>query len=149
MDLSPNSKSARPSEILRAQQDIIRQQDAIIQVLKGALAAAGLGFAPAQADWMSGLTKQEAALVGVLYAHYPRSVPRADIIEHLPGHDHARERQLQLVDIVVHKVRRKLGAQTIEAERGVGFRLSEAFHTGLPKEPLQVPAESRLIPRAA
>lgn len=147
MDLSPNSKSARPSEILRAQQDIIRQQDAIIQVLKGALAAAGLGFAPTQADWMSGLTKQEAALVGVLYAHYPRSVPRADIIEHLPGHDHARERQLQLVDIVVHKVRRKLGALTIEAERGVGFRLGEAFHAGLPKERLH--AEARVIPRAA
>jgi DNA-binding response OmpR family regulator len=147
MDLSPNSKSARPSEILRAQQDIIRQQDAIIQVLKGALAAAGLGFAPTQADWMSGLTKQEAALVGVLYAHYPRSVPRADIIEHLPGHDHARERQLQLVDIVVHKVRRKLGAQTIEAERGVGFRLSESFHAGLPKERLHVAAG--LISRAA
>jgi len=147
MELSPNSKSARPSEILRAQQDIIRQQDAIIQVLKGALAAAGLGFAPKQADWMAGLTKQEAALVGVLYAHFPRSVPRADIIEHLPGNDHARERQLQLVDIVVHKVRKKLGAQAIEAERGVGFRLGEAFHAELPKERLHV--EMTPVPRAA
>jgi DNA-binding response OmpR family regulator len=74
-------------------------------------------------------------------------VPRADIIEHLPGHDHARERQLQLVDIVVHKVRRKLGALTIEAERGVGFRLGEAFHASLPKERLHT--EAGVIPRAA
>lgn len=132
MEWTPNSKAARPSEIMRAQADVIRQQEAIIAVLKGALAATGMAQAPEVADWAAGLTKQEAALVGVLFARYPKAIPRADIIEHLPGHDHARERQLQLVDIVVHKVRKKLGADTIEAERGIGFRLGRRFHNSLP-----------------
>lgn len=140
MDLTPNSKGSRPSEILRAQQEIIRQQDAIIAVLKGALAAAGCEAMPDSADWMKGLTKQEAALMGILFAAYPQPRARVDIIEHLPGHDHAKERQLQLVDIVVHKVRKKLGAAVIVAERGIGFRLGEAFRNSIPTLPTGVTA---------
>jgi hypothetical protein len=51
------------------------------------------------------------------------------------------------VDIVVHKVRKKLGAHTIEAERGVGFRLGDTFHAELPKERLQ--GEAGPVPQAA
>jgi DNA-binding response OmpR family regulator len=131
MELGLNSKSARPSEIIRAQAEIIRQQDELIDFLKAALAAAGSPTLPVHASWMTGLTRQERALIGVLVTKYPRAVPRDVVLEVLPGQDHVRERQLQVVDAVVHKVRRKLGAEVIITERGCGFRLGRSFHDRL------------------
>lgn len=128
MEFGPNSKAARPSEILRSQQSVIRQQDELIELLKGALAAAGVNWAPTYAAWMSALARQERALVGILFASYPRAMPREAILGLLPAQDHARERQLQIVDILVHKVRKKLGKDTVVTERGEGFRLGEALH---------------------
>jgi DNA-binding response OmpR family regulator len=128
MEFGPNSKTARPSEILRSQQAVIRQQDELIEVLKGALAAAGVNWAPTYAAWMSALARQERALVGILFASYPRSMPREAILGLLPSYDHARERQLQIVDILVHKVRKKLGKDTVVTERGEGFRLGESVY---------------------
>ena len=128
MEIGHNSKAARPSEILRSQQSVIRQQDELIEVLKGALAAAGFDWAPSHASWMSGLARQERALVGILFASYPRSMPREAILALLPSNDHARERQLQIVDILVHKIRKKLGKDTVVTERGEGFRLGEGLY---------------------
>ncbi len=127
-------RALRPSEIIQSQSNIIRQQGELIDVLKGALFAAGGVGIPAPAGWMSGLTAQERALVGLLYACYPRALSTYDILEGLPGRDHARERQVHLVSIVVCKVRRKLGADAIVTERGVGFRLSQRFFEALPTE---------------
>ena len=148
MELGRNSKSARPSEIVRSQQDVIRQQDELIEVLKGALAAAGVNAVPAQARWMTGLSPQERALIGVLYARYPRPVPREVILGLLPGNDHARERQLQVVDVLVHKVRKKLGADVVVTERGEGFRVGRAFYDQLPKSPVE-PRETPALPLEA
>ena len=149
MELGRNSKSARPSEIVRSQQDVIRQQDELIEVLKGALAAAGVNAVPAHARWMTGLSPQERALVGVLYARYPRPVPREVLLDLLPGNDHARERQLQVVDVVVHKVRKKLGADAVVTERGEGFRFGGAFYDKLPKSRVEAPETPALEPEPA
>jgi hypothetical protein len=134
VDVTITTKAARPSEIIEAQSAIIRQQGELIDVLKGALFAAGTTAAPAPAEWMRGLTSQERALVGLLYACYPRARSTYDLLEGLPGRDHARERQVQIVGSVVHKVRRKLGADAVVTERGLGFRLGERFFETLPKE---------------
>jgi DNA-binding response OmpR family regulator len=131
MEFGLNSKAARPSDILRSQQTLIRQQDELIEVLKGALAAAGVSWAPIHAAWMSGMARQERALIGMLFASYPRAMPRESILDLLPGQDHARERQLQIVDTVVHKVRKKLGKDAVVTERSIGFRLGAAFQQQL------------------
>jgi DNA-binding response OmpR family regulator len=137
MELGRNAKGARPSEVMQSQQDVIRQQDELIEVLKGALAAAGMRAVPAHARWMSGLAPQERALLGVLYARYPRPVPREVILEFLPGNDHVRERQLQVVDVLVHKLRKKLGTEAVVTVRGEGFRLGGAFYDQTPKMRLE------------
>lgn len=128
MEFSPNMKAARPSEILRSQQAVIRQQDELIEVLKAALAAAGVEHTPSYSAWMGGLVRQERALVGILFASYPRALARETILELLPSQDRARERQLQIVDAVVCKIRKKLGAEAVVTERGEGFRLGGALH---------------------
>lgn len=137
MERNPNTKAARPSEIMRSQRDVIRQQDEIIDVLKSALAAAGVTTVPSHDGWMTGLTRQERALVGVLFARYPHAVPRDTLLDFLPGHDHVRERQLQVVDVIVHKVRKKLGVHAVETERGRGFRLGPSFYDELPKQKIE------------
>ena len=133
MELGRNAKAARPSEVMQSQQEVIRQQDELIEVLKGALSAAGMEAVPAYAGWMSGLSPQERALLGVLYAKYPRPVPREVILEFLPGQDHTRERQLQVVDVLVHKLRKKLGVEAVVTERGAGFRLGRLLYDQTPK----------------
>jgi DNA-binding response OmpR family regulator len=138
MEQNPNTKAARPSEIMRSQRDVIRQQDEVIDVLKSALAAAGVTTVPSHDGWMTGLTRQERALVGVLFARYPHAVPRDTLVDFLPGHDHVKERQLQVVDVIVHKVRKKLGVHAIETERGRGFRLGPSFYDALPKQKIEL-----------
>jgi DNA-binding response OmpR family regulator len=136
MELGRNAKAARPSEVMQSQQDVIRQQDELIEVLKGALSAAGMATVPTYAGWMSGLSPQERALLGVLYARYPRPIPREVILEFLPGQDHTRERQLQVVDVLVHKLRKKLGADAVITERGAGFRFGRRLYEQTPKTSL-------------
>jgi hypothetical protein len=118
----------RPSEVLRLQREIIREQAELIDILKGALAAGGIRSQPASASCVAGLTPQERALVGVLFAHFPNPVHRFDIMESLPGHDHVQERQQRMVDVLVCRVRNKLGGDAVITERGVGFRLGEGVH---------------------
>lgn len=149
MELGRNAKAARPSEVMRSQQEVIRQQDELIEVLKGALSAAGMEAVPAYAGWMSGLSPQERALLGVLYAKYPRPVPREVILEFLPGQDHARERQLQVVDVLVHKLRKKLGADAVVTERGAGFRFGRHLYDRTPKTSIDTAKSAAPAPERA
>ena len=136
-DLFPSTRSARPSEIIDAQRAVIQEQAELIDVLKGALAAGGAQSVPHHSEWMRGLTPQERALVGALYTAHPRILRREALIECLPSRDHVVERQLQTVDIVIHKVRAKLGADTVITHRGLGFQLGEQFYRAVPSLPVE------------
>lgn len=118
------SKCLKPSEIIALQRKVIEEQESVIAVLKGALAAAGGDAAPDYKPWMVSLTPQEQALLGALYRHYPRPVGKYELMELIPGYDHVQERQAQIVSVKVHHVRKKLGEDVIENVRGFGYRLS-------------------------
>ena len=130
--VSASMGTARPSEIIGEQRRVIREQAELIDVLKGALAADGAQTMPDHSGWMRSLTSQERALVGALYSVFPRVMRREALIECLPSRDHVLERQLQTVDIVVHKVRAKLGSETVITHRGLGFQLGEQFYRDAP-----------------
>lgn len=121
----------RPSEVisgLRAQlAETERQRDAAL----GQLEAAGIEFVP-MPQALSCLTGQERALVVILNAAYPSAVNKYDLLDALPSLDHARDRDVRLVDVVTSKVRRKLGdPHSIENTYGVGYRLGPALHQQL------------------
>lgn len=118
------SKCQKPSEIIALQRKVIEEQEGIIAILKGALAAAGAEEVPDYKPWMVSLTPQEQALLGALYRHYPRPVGKYELMELIPGYDHVQERQAQIVSVKVHHVRKKLGDDVIENVRGFGYRLS-------------------------
>jgi DNA-binding response OmpR family regulator len=122
------SKWRKPSEIIALQRKVIEEQEGVIAILKGALAAAGGDAAPDYKPCLTSLTPQEQALVGALFRHYPRPVGKYELLELIPGYDHVQERQAQIINVKVHHVRRKLGDDVIENVRGFGYRLSAAQH---------------------
>jgi hypothetical protein len=125
------SKVRKPSEIIALQRKVIEEQEGIIAVLKGALAAAGSEALPIYQAWMDGLTPQEQALLGALFRHYPNPVGTYELLELIPGYDHVQERQAQLVKVKVHHLRKKLGAAAIESVRGAGYRLGRAQYKAM------------------
>jgi two-component system response regulator QseB len=122
------SKTRRPSEIIALQREIIDQQEAIIEVLKAALAAESATPLVVDPEWMGELTPQERALLAALHRHYPNAVDKYDLLDAMPGRDHVEDRQAQMVNVKVCMVRKKLGADAIESVRGVGYRLGRELH---------------------
>lgn len=135
---------ARPSERIRFQQDVIRQQDELIDLLKGALAAAGLHMEGKPEPWLSELTTQERALVGALFARFPRVVDRYDLLDSLPGYSNVEDRQVQILNVIIHRIRRKLGEDAIYTARGQGFRLGDRFYAELKSK--SAPSEEIISP---
>ena len=121
----------RPSEIIAMQREVIAQQEGLIEILKGALAAAGSTEVPTFHAWMKGLTAQERALLGALYRHYPNPVGKYALLDMLPGNDHVEDRQVQLVGIKVCHIRKKLGKDVIENVRGAGYRLGRSQYEAM------------------
>lgn len=125
------SRSLRPSEVISAQRLLIREQEALINVLKGALAAAGLSADDLVHPGFGGLTGQQAALVGALYAAHPRAVSHWALLEALPGRDAADDRQGATVRVQVCYARKVLGNDAIESVRGHGYRLGDALYRSM------------------
>lgn len=113
------------------QRETIRELEALVDLLKGALAAGGRDPEPEFQAWMIGLTPQERALVGALYRAYPRPLSKHALLDLIPGQDHVEDRQPELVAAKVCHLRKKLGADIIESVRGLGYRLGERQHRAM------------------
>ena len=65
------------------------------------------------------LTPLEYRLVAYLMHHKGRTVPTPELLEHLYGDDDARE--ANALEALVARLRKKLGAASIETRRGFGY----------------------------
>ena len=83
------------------------------------------------APWMIGLRPQEIAVIAALKGAHPRLLDVYALDEALPHQDEAADRTLSGVHVVIHGIRRKLGADVIETVRGFGWRLSASFAASL------------------
>ena len=70
-----------------------------------------------------GLSPQEYRLLSYLMHHAGRVVPQMELTEHLYGQD--CERESNAVEVLVGRVRRKLGVDLIETRRGFGYFVPE------------------------
>ncbi len=68
------------------------------------------------------LTPLEYRLVSYLMHHKDRVVPPTELLEHLYGDDDARDPNA--LEAVMARLRKKLGAGTIETRRGFGYTIS-------------------------
>jgi DNA-binding response OmpR family regulator len=114
----------RAGERLRYLEAQIERLAAQVLALEGQVRSAG--FEPIHVPtWARGLPPQEAALLGALYGAYPRVLSIYDLDDALPRYDHVLDRDLKVVAVCVHKVRKRFGLQIIETVRGRGYRLSD------------------------
>jgi DNA-binding response OmpR family regulator len=96
-----------------------------IEVLKLRLEALGHGdLTDVSALIELRLNRQEATLYELLLAASPRAIGRYAIEAALPRREHTTDRQSQLVDVLISKLRRKLGSDAIETVPGVGWRIN-------------------------
>jgi two-component system OmpR family response regulator len=67
------------------------------------------------------LTALELRVFAYLMHHRDRVVPQAELVEHIYARD--EDRDSNTVEVFVARLRRKLGAATIETVRGFGYRV--------------------------
>jgi two-component system, OmpR family, response regulator len=68
------------------------------------------------------LTSLEFRVLSYLMHNQTRVVPQAELIEHIYARD--EDRDSNTVEVFVARLRRKLGASTIETLRGLGYRMA-------------------------
>lgn len=101
---------------------------AIVAVLKGEAymaSATGLARKPV---WAKGLNPQEHALVGLLLGAYPRYVDSFDLLDGLPSTTRAQERSTAQIRLLVCRIKKQLGKDTIKCQRGEGYALTKSGH---------------------
>lgn len=69
------------------------------------------------------LTPLEYRCLSYLMHHAGRVVPPGELMEHLYAHDHDREPNA--VEVLIGRLRRKLGVDLIETRRGFGYVISK------------------------
>lgn len=119
----------------------VRDVEAYCDLLKGALVDEGVEV-PGFLGQLASLRPQHRALIGALYRAYPRHVDSWSLLDRIPGLDHAQERQVNLVRVLVHHARRVLGHDAVELVRGQGYRLG-------PRIFLELKAGAALVPQRA
>jgi two-component system OmpR family response regulator len=70
------------------------------------------------------LTAQEYRLLAYLMHHPGRVVSRTELTEHL--YDQDFDRDSNIIEVFVGRLRKKLGTEVIETVRGLGYRLRPA-----------------------
>lgn len=72
-----------------------------------------------------GLTRAEAWIVSHLYALRGKTMSATRICDDIPGQQSTRLGERNLASVLVHRIRKALGADVIETVRGIGFRMTE------------------------
>jgi two-component system OmpR family response regulator len=70
-----------------------------------------------------GLSPLEYRCLSYLMHHAGRVIPPGELMEHLYGHDH--DRDPNAVEVLMGRLRRKLGVNLIETRRGFGYLVPE------------------------
>jgi len=119
---------------LNRQQCAIAELSHMVDVLKGALAAAHVETVPAPAPWMQELTPACRALVGALHTAYPNILTHDHLMQILPSRGDPYDRQQRSINTLVKRTRKVLGRDSIVSEYGIGYHLSAGGFRNIPSE---------------
>jgi two-component system OmpR family response regulator len=75
------------------------------------------------------LTSHEYKVLSYLMHHRGRVVPRAELIEHI--YDQDFDRDSNTIEVFIGRLRRKIGNDRIQTERGLGYRLIDPAESPL------------------
>jgi two-component system OmpR family response regulator len=73
------------------------------------------------------LTSHEYKVLAYLMHHQGRVVPRSELIEHI--YDQDFDRDSNTIEVFVGRLRKKIGQDRIQTERGLGYRLIDPEET--------------------
>lgn len=118
-------KPVRFEELLARIHALLRRRDGIRSTR---LAAGGLELDPAAGEALLdgqplALSRQEFKLLHLFLRQPGRVLSQADIVEHI--YDLTTHRDLNAVEVLVSRLRRKIGADRIRTLRGLGYRFGK------------------------
>ena len=102
----------------------VRQLRAEIARLRTKLESLGVEPGERAPAWTSRLRPSQAAVVGVLLDSYPRIVDAYQLEELTRVGDHVRERDVRVVNVLVHQIRKHFGRDAVVTVRDRGYVLS-------------------------
>ena len=73
------------------------------------------------------LTSHEYKVLAYLMHHRGRVVPRTELVEHI--YDQDFDRDSNTIEVFIGRLRRKIGQDRIQTERGLGYRLVDPVDT--------------------
>jgi two-component system OmpR family response regulator len=73
------------------------------------------------------LTSHEYKVLAYLMHHRGRVVPRTELVEHI--YDQDFDRDSNTIEVFIGRLRRKIGQDRIQTERGLGYRLVDPAET--------------------
>lgn len=119
------TKPFRMEELLARTRALIRRSSGLAEAI---IEAGGLSLDTRQMRiFANGVPVQvsplEYRLVSYLMHHKGRVIPAGEIIEHLYGDDDSRD--ANALEALIMRLRKKLGADTIETRRGFGYLIAE------------------------
>lgn len=111
----------------------IADLEAYADLLKGALMAADIEPPPRHFYTLRTINHQQRTLIGLLLQAWPEAVAAIDLLERLPSREHVDglDRNLKLVNVLVHYTRQRLGPDCIETVWGRGYKIGSAFRAEL------------------
>lgn len=105
----------------------LARKEAMIALLRLRLEPSDTELAEVDLMLRHRLTRGEAAALMALLAARPRSLDRYHLDAAVPARDHARDRDVRIVDVLICRLRKKLGPGVIETTPGLGWRISPAW----------------------
>ena len=118
------SKPFRMEEVLARLRALIRRSSG--QVVAAELRCGAIALDPRAAKVSVGgnpvrLTSHEFRVLSYLMHHRDRVVPQAELIEHIYAEN--LDRDSNTVEVFIARLRRKVGASSIQTVRGLGYRM--------------------------
>jgi two-component system, OmpR family, response regulator len=119
---------AKPFEM----EELLARLEALMRRAAGHASAlitvAGLTLDPAAQRVTQGgapldLTALEYRTLAYLMMHPGRTVSKTELSEHIYGHD--EDRDSNVIEVLIARLRRKIGADTIQTRRGQGYEIPE------------------------
>jgi two-component system OmpR family response regulator len=119
------SKPFRVEEVLARIRALIRRASGNVQseMRRGALSLDASTARVSIAGVPVKLTSHEFRVLSYLMHHSGRIVTRTELTEHIYAQDF--DRDSNTVEVFIARLRRKLGALSIETVRGIGYRMGE------------------------
>lgn len=89
---------------------------------------------PVLPAWTTGLSGSELGAMLGMYRAYPMPLSNYDLDDVVPRYDHVEDRDVRGMSVLIHKLRKKVGAEAIVNVWGRGYTLSEPFYARLRAE---------------